>query len=313
MSLCDNARVSKEKPDRFRFGLFELDASTGELRRAGALVRLPPQPTQLLLYLLAHAGKVVSREELRAAVWGDATFVDFDRGLNFCISQIRSALRDDSAEPRYIRTIPKQGYQFISPVERVNGTASAPAATTPVVPDGFRRQRIAIAALAAALLVGLGLVAGYWPKPAVRGSAPIIAVARFDNETGNPELDRVSDGLTDSVVEQLTSASQGRYGVIGNAQILRRSREQRDLNAIAVSLRATYVVLGQVQSNGTTLRILAHLIHMPEQTHVWVVRMDVAVRDQLELESQAAQKISVEFSRRVADRDTTPLHSSAKR
>jgi DNA-binding winged helix-turn-helix (wHTH) protein/TolB-like protein len=312
-SLCDNGRVSKEEPGRFRFGLFEFDASTGELRREGALVRLPPQPTQLLLYLLVHAGKALSREELRIAVWGDTTFVDFDRGLNFCISQIRSALRDDSAEPRYIRTMPKQGYQFISPVERINGTASAPAGTTPAAPSRFRTLRIAMAALAVPFLLGLGLLAGYWPKSAVRGRVPIVAVARFDNETHNSEVDRVSDGLTDSVVEQLTSASQGRYDVIGNAQILRLPREQRDLSAIGGSLHATYVILGQVQSNGTTLRILAHLIHMPEQTHVWVVRMDVAVRDQLELESQVAQKITLEFSRRVADGDTAPLHSSTMR
>jgi DNA-binding winged helix-turn-helix (wHTH) protein len=140
--------VSKEEPGRFRFGLFEFDASTGELRREGALVRLPPQPTQLLLYLLAHAGKALSREELRCAIWGDTTFVDCDRGLNFCISQIRSALRDDSAEPPYIRTIPEQGYQFISPVERVNGTASAPTGITPAAPSRFWTWRIAMVTLA---------------------------------------------------------------------------------------------------------------------------------------------------------------------
>src|SRR5579862_4070409 len=92
---------------RYRFGLYEFDAATNELRREGALVRLQAQPAQVLACLIARAGHVVSREELREAIWHGDTFVDFDRGLNFCISQVRSALKDDSAEPIYIRTIPK--------------------------------------------------------------------------------------------------------------------------------------------------------------------------------------------------------------
>jgi DNA-binding winged helix-turn-helix (wHTH) protein/TolB-like protein len=307
---------------RFRFGLFELDAASGELRREGALVRLQPQPAQVLGFLVQHAGKVVSRDELRAAVWGNATFVDFDRGLNFCISQVRSALRDDSAEPRYIRTVPKQGYQFISPVERAaaSATAQTPAQSTePQLgdlplgqPHGFRRRRMVLAA-AAVLVAGLAVLAAYWPRLTAGASqAPIVAVVRFDNETGNAEMDRASDGLTDTVVAQLTASSQGRYAVIGNAKILRLPREQRDLKAIAASLNANYVVLGQVQSSGTQARFLAHLIHMPEQTHVWVVRMDHPLTDQLGFQSEGAQKITAEFSPRVAAGDKTPLHPPAK-
>src|SRR5258707_12503480 len=70
--------------------------------------------------LIERAGEVVSREELREALWGADTFVDFERGLNFCMSQVRSALKDDSSNPIYIRTIPRQGYQFIAPLERVS-------------------------------------------------------------------------------------------------------------------------------------------------------------------------------------------------
>ncbi len=95
--------------DRFRFGLFELNAATRELRREGRLVRPQSQPGQVLSCLLARRGQVVSREELGQAVWGAETHVDFDRGLNFCLAQIRSALDDDSSSPRFIRTIPKRG------------------------------------------------------------------------------------------------------------------------------------------------------------------------------------------------------------
>src|SRR5437867_156735 len=77
---------------RVRFGLFEFDAAARELSREAVLVRLQPQPAEVLALLVAHAGDVVSREALREAIWGDDTFVDFDRGLNFCIAQIRAAL-----------------------------------------------------------------------------------------------------------------------------------------------------------------------------------------------------------------------------
>ena len=275
-------------------------------------MRLQPQPAQILRVLVEHAGRVVSRDQLREAVWGNATFVDFDRGLNFCISQVRSALKDVSQEPRYIRTLPKQGYQFISPVEQAAGTQAELS-----VPASLGRQRLprsVALAVAAVLIAGFAILAAYWPRStAGLGPAAIVAVVRFDNETGNADLDRVSDGLTDTVVEQLASSGRGHYGVIGNAQILRLPREQRNLEAIAASLHATYVVLGQVQSNGVQVRMLAHLIHMPEQTHIWVVRLEGQLTDPLDFQSAAAQKIAAEFSPRVAAGDRTPLHPSAKR
>src|SRR5215469_12901253 len=99
----------------YRFGLFEFDAGTRELRRDGVLVRLQAQPALVLASLVAHAGEVVSRDELHQVVWHADTFVDFERGLNFCVAQIRAALDDDASVPRFIRTIPKRGYQFIAP------------------------------------------------------------------------------------------------------------------------------------------------------------------------------------------------------
>jgi DNA-binding winged helix-turn-helix (wHTH) protein len=81
----------------YRFGPFEFDIEKLELRRQGAIVNLQSQPGRVLAYLVQNAGRTVSREELRKVIWGDETFVDFERGLNFCISQLRSAINDDSA------------------------------------------------------------------------------------------------------------------------------------------------------------------------------------------------------------------------
>src|SRR5580704_10959268 len=234
---------------RFRFGLFEFDVATRELRREGALLRLQSQPAQVLSCLIDHAGKVVSREELHRAVWGSETFVDFDRGLNFCIGQIRSALGDDSTTPRYVRTLPKRGYQFIAPVEQIGERVSKRLEPTEAVSTD-RKLTLTTAALVCAglVLVTFSASTGYWLRSWQSSKRrPIVAVLRFDNETNDPSMTRFSDGLTDSVVEQLTSLSHERYDVIGNARILRLPRDERDLNAIASSLHAGYVVLGQIQ------------------------------------------------------------------
>jgi DNA-binding winged helix-turn-helix (wHTH) protein/TolB-like protein len=284
---------------RFRFGQFEFDAGARELRCDGALVHLQSQPAQVLACLVSRPRETVTREELRKAIWGNGTFVDFDRGLNFCIAQIRSALDDDPAAPRFIRTLPKRGYQFIAPVERVNEAASSPpGAHTPSISEHSRRTATWI--WAGALFVALAAVAGFWLRSwALSKHPPIVAVVRFDNETTDPGMSRFSDGLTDNVVEELTKMSGGRYAVIGNAQILRLSRDQRNLKTIGTALHAAYIVLGQVQSDGAQTRILVHLIRLPDQTHLWVVRADGAISDPLNVESSTAQKVGTEFSKRI--------------
>jgi DNA-binding winged helix-turn-helix (wHTH) protein/TolB-like protein len=281
---------------RFRFGLFEFDTTNCELRREGLLVRLQSQPAQVLACLIAQSGQVVSREQLCETVWGSDTFVDFERGLNFCIAQIRSALDDDSSKPRYIRTIPKRGYQFIAPVEPIMVSWGESEAVS-------LRRKFPLKAIAAGctlVLVAVAFYAGYRLRPG-RGARPlpIVAVVRFDNETGDSAMTRFSDALTDNLVEQLTESGQKHYGVIGNARILRLPRDQRDLAAISTSLHARYAVLGQLQGSGSQMRILAHLVRLPDQTHLWVTRIDPSSADPLDRELETARKIAGEFSPRV--------------
>ena len=287
----------------YRFGVFEFDAETMELRRQGAAVHLQSQPARVLACLLQNSDRTVTREELRAAIWGNETFVDFERGLNFCISQIRLALGDDSARPIYIQTLPKRGYRFVASVEFVSREIAPPAspANIPPTPKASRRGWL-IAGAAVILLGAAGFAAAhFWWRTANAGQSPIVAVVRFDNETGNPETTRFSDGLTDSVVERLTALGSGTYEVIGNARVLRESRDGRDLKAIAKDLHAKYIVIGQIQADHDKTRILAHLIRMPEQTHVWVVRADgQTLDDPLNLETQLAQRIGEQFSSRLA-------------
>jgi len=109
----------------FRFGLYELDGGTGELRKDGKLrPRVQGQPLEVLLHLLAHPGDVVTREELRRRLWPADTFVDYDHSLNTAVNKLRDALSDSADNPRFIQTISRRGYRFIAAVEVVVDGAS---------------------------------------------------------------------------------------------------------------------------------------------------------------------------------------------
>jgi cholera toxin transcriptional activator len=109
---------------RYRFGAFEADASTGELRRQGIRVKLNSQPFQVLLLLLDRPGEVLTREEISRALWPDGTFVDYDHGVNSAVNRIRDALGDSAANPRFVETLARRGYRFVAPVERIGEPAA---------------------------------------------------------------------------------------------------------------------------------------------------------------------------------------------
>ncbi len=120
---------------RYGFGDFELDLRSGELLRQGARVKLQLQPLKVLAFLVAHAGQVVTRDELRRLVWGPDTFVDYEQGLNYCIRQIRAALGDAPTASRYIETCPRLGYRFLAPVaERPAGDSADARVMLAVLP-----------------------------------------------------------------------------------------------------------------------------------------------------------------------------------
>jgi TolB-like protein/Tfp pilus assembly protein PilF len=108
-----------------RFGIFELDTRAGELRKRGAKLRLQGQPLQVLEILLRHAGDVVTREELRGQLWTSDTFVDFEHSLHNAIARLRDTLGDSATAPRYIQTLPRRGYKFLAPVEKLNADPEA--------------------------------------------------------------------------------------------------------------------------------------------------------------------------------------------
>lgn len=291
MRRGDPARATGEIAMMQTFGMFSFDLSTRELRRDGEIVKLQSQPAQVLAVLVEHAGEVVTREVLRQAIWGDDTFVDFDKGLNFAIAQVRTALGDSADSPSYIRTFPKRGYQFIAPIESTGGRTS-------VLPNPSRRARALrhlLVPLVAGVAVAAAVIAIWQTVRPSAGPAHTIAVARFDNQTGLADYDRYAQDVTDALVGELTDSATGRFAIIGNAAALRLPRDQRgDISKIGADLRAGYIVFGQIQRDGEKVRVLAHLIRLPEQTHVWVTRVEV-VPSELMPPAGLAQRISREF------------------
>jgi DNA-binding winged helix-turn-helix (wHTH) protein len=104
---------------RYRFGAFEADAATGELRRQGVRVRLNAQPFQVLMLLLDRPGELLTREEISRELWPDGTFVDYEHGVNSAVNRIREALGDTASNARFVETLARRGYRFVAPVERI--------------------------------------------------------------------------------------------------------------------------------------------------------------------------------------------------
>ena len=118
-------------PPRYRFGVFEADASTGELRKQGIRIKLNSQPFQVLLMLLERPGEVLTREEISQALWSDGTFVDYEHGLNSAINRIREALGDSAGSPRFVETLARRGYRFVAPVQLISPDRAEQLSETP--------------------------------------------------------------------------------------------------------------------------------------------------------------------------------------
>jgi eukaryotic-like serine/threonine-protein kinase len=141
-----------------RFGVFNADFKTGELRKSGRKVRLQDQPFRVLAALLEKPGELVSREELKDQIWPEDTLIDFDHALTTAVKKLRRVLHDSATQPRYVETLPKRGYRFIAPVQMLNG--SEPAAVVPEIGDSADARSLSVQrnVLAACLLVA-GLAA----------------------------------------------------------------------------------------------------------------------------------------------------------
>jgi len=136
--------MTDPQPDRrYRFGLFEADAATGELRRQGVRIKLNAQPFRVLAMMLDRPGVLLSREEISRELWPDGTFVDSEHGVNAAVNRIRDAIGDTASNPRFIETLARRGYRFVAPVERL---VSGEMPEVPASPSTKSQDHVVIAA-----------------------------------------------------------------------------------------------------------------------------------------------------------------------
>jgi len=284
------------------FGPFEVDLSSGELRREGLKVKLQDQPLRLLVLLLESAGEVVTREELRSKLWPADTFVDFDHSLNTAVRKLREALGDSADAPRYVETLAKRGYRFAVPVRErepaaptaLSADAEAPAPAPHAAPRGrpFASRVVAIAGV----LVAAALVT-YWmgarPGPRTQpGRKLTLAILPFDNLSGEADQEYLSDGLTEEMTTQLARLAPDRLRVTARSSTWKYKRADRDIPRIRQELGADYVLEGSLRRAGERVRVTAQLVQVADQTHIWAQTYDREMRDVLVLESEVARSVA---------------------
>jgi TolB-like protein/DNA-binding winged helix-turn-helix (wHTH) protein len=269
------------------FGVFHLDIKKGELKRLGTSLRLSPQPFRLLALLASRHGNVVTREDIQQELWGPETFVDFERGLNHCIRQIRAVLGDGAGAPSYIETLPRIGYRFIAPVT-IAGPELASAESSSHSPGERRqtesekpaekktdprRRRLFVLAGAVAILVlaafSLSLFRRRETRPAPPSARLMVAVLPFENLTGDPNQEYLSDGVTDELIVHLGGISPSRLGVIARSSTVSYKHSGKLPAQISRELGVNYLLEGTVKRSGQTIRITAQLVRPEDQTELW--------------------------------------------
>ena len=310
-----------------RFGAFEINLQSGELRKSGMRLRLSGQPFQILALLVERSGELVTREELHSKLWPADTFVDFDHGLNNAVARIREVLDDSSGTPRYVETIPRRGYRFIAPVSDVrpnsssateirSGTPQGPPAP-PVVPFGPRRfsSRIAVLFLGATLLavfaLGLALYRNHI-NSVKRPTIKSLAVLPLENLSGDPNQDYLADGMTEELIGRLAAIHDLR--VISRTSVMQFKDTKQAVPEIAKTLGVDAIVEGSLIRDGSRIRVHAQLIRAATDEHLWSETYDREMQDVLALESDVAesvaQKIDVTISGQERSRVVKAGHVS---
>jgi len=297
----------------FRFGLFELELHAGELRRGGVLVHLSDQPFRLLSLLASRAGEIVGRDEIRERLWGPEVHVEFDQGINTLVREVRRALHDDAASPRFIATVPRRGYRFVAPVERI-APATGVAASRPVATEGAddepppdagnsrgRRPRLVglLSILAAVAVCVATPVAREVSRPP-RDSTPIpLAVLPFESLAAEGDRDRFGAGLSEELIARLGRRFRGRLQVIAPTTVPTRGYPATDPRTLGRDLGAEYLLTGTIRSNGRQLRVSARLVETDDGTVRWAAvyqREPTAVLDvQRRLATSIAEALAVQI------------------
>ncbi|MGB6689603.1 MAG: winged helix-turn-helix domain-containing protein [Terracidiphilus sp.] len=272
-----------------RFGVFELDLDSGELRKAGTRIRLQDQPLKILVALLEQPGAVVTREELKRRIWPHDSFGDFDHAVNVAVAKLRAALSDSADTPRYVETLPRRGYRFIYPVTfpvtpaqekaQANGAAHSAPARAPLRAPVEKTAQFPWLPIIAVSVIAAALAASTWwwhasRKPKILTDKDTVVLADFENTTGDavfdgtirqglaveleqsPFLSLVSDATVKQTLRLMKQPPDARLTPEIAQQLCIRTGSAAVLNGSVAKLGNQYV-LGLKATNCTTGDTLA--------------------------------------------------------
>jgi TolB-like protein/DNA-binding winged helix-turn-helix (wHTH) protein/Tfp pilus assembly protein PilF len=317
---------------RVRFGAFELDLSTGELRSIEApdpnyKVLLREQVFQVLRMLLEHEGKIVTREEIKSRLWANDTVVDFDHSINATIKTLRRALGDSADSPRYIETLGRRGYRLMPTIEYLEsdpGTvvekdreqrerSAAEASANAARVHGQIKSRwwqAAVALASAVTLVGAGYISWRHSRSTPLPTKIMLAVLPFENLTGDPNKEYLADGLTEETISQLGRLNPERLGVIARTSVMGYKHKDERLDQIGRDLSVQYVLEDSLRESGDLMRLTAQLIQVKDQTHLWTQDYDYPAKDVLNVEDEVAKAVAREIRVRLTSRQKAELAQS---
>ena len=281
-----NAELSRT----VRFGLFELDLRAGELRKNGVKIKLQEQPFRILVSLLRQPGEVVTREELRRELWASDTFVDFDHSLNAAIKRLRDALDDSAENPRFVETLPRHGYRFI--------TSATPDALHQKPTSLLLRRRGLLLAAGAILVVaallfavdGGGLRSKVLSPAAIQPQIRSLAVLPLTNISADSDQEQFADGMTEELIGELSRI--GSLRVISRTSVMQYKGEKKPLPQIGRELNVDAVMEGSVLRSGNRVRIAAHMIYALTDQNLMTETYERDFGDVLTLQREVAESIA---------------------
>jgi TolB-like protein/DNA-binding winged helix-turn-helix (wHTH) protein/cytochrome c-type biogenesis protein CcmH/NrfG len=282
-----------------RFGAFELDTHTRELRKGGMRIRCQEQPLQVLVALLERPGELLTREDLRQRVWPEDTFVDFDHALNTAAKKIRLALNDEADSPRYLETVPRRGYRFIAPVQTEwlpeRAKSEAPEAGLDLSDQHPPLINSRVIVMAASLILMLG-GAYYWTNRHANGmnmsNRTVLAVLPFENLTNDPSQEFFSDGMTEETIAQLGRINSPRLRVIARTSAMKYKHSGKSVREIGRELGSDYLLEGSIRREGSRVRVVAQLIRVTDQSPRWSHQFEYEFGEPLYIETDAATDIA---------------------
>lgn len=308
-----------------RFGVFEVDLHTRELRKQGMQIKLQEQPFQVLAFLLEHAGEIVTREQIREKLWPADTFVDVDNSVNAAINRLREALGDSAESPRFVETLTRRGYRFVAPVTEVKSAEGTVAPGNTNLATQARAEEVStgsrfkanwsgakFSATLAAVVVLVAASVWAWQRWQVRTSSlqasphiTSLAVLPLENLSGDPSQEYFADGMTDELITDLASISSLR--VISRTSTTHYKGTRKTIPEIARELNVDAVVEGSVGRSANKVRIRAQLVRAAPEEHLWAESYERDLPDVLALQRDVAKAIANEIKVKLTPEERARL------